>query len=170
MFKHVWNVAVYLVCLGDFYYSITTTTKNMGRYCGSSPSWPWMTMQPANTHHRGKCHCKADLPLDSFSFDQTGGQPYNDTSPKGECSLTEHLGRDEGQVQFLRYSIWHLWLIVCSDNGDLWRQRLEVGWVGRSPKSARARDAARARRLRDPGEASRLKLARLIVRTTYFYA
>lgn len=41
---------------------------------------------------------------------------------------------------------------IFSDNGDLWRHRLEVGWVGRSPKSARAQDAAPARRLRDPGE------------------
>jgi hypothetical protein len=41
---------------------------------------------------------------------------------------------------------------VSSDDGDLRRDRLEVGWVGRSPESARALAAARARRHRDPGQ------------------
>ena len=80
-------------------------------------SWGYLLFHHAkncaeNTHHRGKHHCRTDLPFDWFGFDQTSKniatstcakqlnankinicRPYSDTSHYGECSLHRHLPR-----------------------------------------------------------------------------
>ena len=80
--------------------SLTIVIVNKKIICGQTlANWSQKFYQE-NTHHRGKCHCKADLLFDRFGFDQTckavansakskqlnpknkiGGQPYSDTSP-----------------------------------------------------------------------------------------